>query len=517
MGKKQKGSPVVKDLRKPHFKSFYYVLIALFLLLFFATLLLSGGTKLTAALFGDRVDTFMDHYNSVIYNEVKDPYEILVVYPPLASLLYKLCNIAIPADDYYSYVTDPSVLSQDRGLKVSQSFTFQFILYAIVAVLIFLAALCLLKKGSNAEKALFAAATLLSSPFLYMADRGNNVILPVAFSMIFVVLYNHENKVLRELGLISLAVAVGLKIYPLAFLLFFIADRRYKDLLREILYICVLLVLPFFIFYNGFSSMKLMLKNLFGFDAKRTTESNLAGQLDFKRMFFYTYGFTQRFTGIVISDRMREVYANICRYGMSAVCALGTIFTDKMWKRTMLIAAVIYGFPGSASTYILLFMVIPTALFLDEEKTPSFKNYLYLFLIVMTQVPIIVRSGDGYSRHAPTKISSAAVGLIVLIAFIELIAGFAAWNEARRKNGQKFFRSAGGALKAKFVNVKSAAAADASGAAAIGETAEPAAETTAETAETVIEPAAEPAFAAAETAAVQAETPESCAEGGEAE
>ena len=120
----------------------------------------------------------------------------------------------------------------------------------------------------------------------------------------------------------------------------------------------------------------------------------------------------------------------------------------------------------------------------------------------MTQVPIIVRSGDGYSRHAPTKISSAAVGLIVLIAFIELIAGFAAWNEARRKNGQKFFRGAGGALKAKFVNVKSAAAADASGAAAIGETAEPAAET---------------AFAAAETAAEQAEMPEGCAEGGEAE
>ncbi len=462
MGKKQKGIFVAKDLRKPHFKSFYYVLFALFLLLFFATLLLSGGTKLTAALFGDKVDTFMDHYNSVVYNEVDDPYEILVVYPPLASLLYKVCNIAIPSDDYYSYVTDPSVLSQDRGLKVSQSFTFQFVLYAIVAVLIFLAALCLLKKGSNTEKALFAAVTLLSSPFLYMADRGNNVILPVAFSMIFIVLYNHDKKLMRELGLIALAVAVGLKIYPLAFLLIFIADRRYKELLREILYICVTLVLPFFIFYNGFSSMMLMLKNLFGFDAKRTTESNLAGQLDFKRMFFYACGVTSRFTGIAISDHMREVYANICRYGMSAVCAFGTIFTNKMWKRTLLIAAVIYGFPGSASTYILLFMVIPLALFLDEEKTPSIKNYIYLFLILMTQVPIIIRSGDGYTRHAPTKISSAAVGLMVFIAFIELIAGFAAWNGARRRNNKKFFSSFGKALRLKFAGPGKAAAGAAS-------------------------------------------------------
>ncbi len=451
MANKQKSKPVEKDLRKPHFKSFYYILFALFLLLFFGSLLLSGGNTLKAALFGDASDTFMDHYNSVIYNEVEDPYEILVVYPPLASLLYRLCNYSIPSDDYRSLVTDPSELAQSRLLRIGQSFVFQFIVYWVVALLIFLAAICLLKKGSGPEKALFAAATVMSSPFLYMADRGNNVILPVAFSVLFIVLYNHENKVLRELGLISLAIAVALKIYPLAFLVIFIADKRYKDLGRELIYIFLLLVLPFFIFYNGLSSMLLMLKNLFGFDAKRTTESNISGQLDFKRMFFFLYGGLRKYTGITITENMREVYANISRYTLSAICGFGALFSKKMWKRTALLAAVIYGFPGSASTYILLFMVIPTALFLDEEKTPSFKNYLYLFLIAMTQVPVILATKEGYSRYWPTKVSSFAVLGMVLLALIDMIIGFVTWNEARRLEKKPFFRSCGRALADRFI------------------------------------------------------------------
>ena len=61
-----------------------------------------------------------------------------------------------------------------------------------------------------------------------------------------------------------------------------------------------------------------------------------------------------------------------------------------MWKRAALVAAIIFGFPGSASTYLLVFMVIPIALFLDEEKTPSVRNYLYLTCFALTMVPLIL-------------------------------------------------------------------------------------------------------------------------------
>lgn len=441
MAKKQKSKPAILDLRKPHFKSFYYLLFAFFILVFAVSMITSDGASIRAALFEDDTDSFMDHYNSVVYNEVDDPYEILVVYPPLASLLYKVCNLSIPSDDYYSLVTDPSELAQSRILRIRQSFVFQFLIYAIVAMLIFLAALCLLKKGSSAEKAFFAAVTFISFPFLYMADRGNNVLLPVAFTIIFLVLYKHENKFMRELGLISLAVAIGLKLYPAAFLLILIGDKRYKELARELVYVFVLLILPFFVFYNGIPSMMLMLRNLLGFDAKRTNEFNMAGPLDFKRMFFFLYGGLRKFTGITIEDNMREVYANVCRYGLSAICGIGAIFSKKMWKRTMLLAAVIYGFPGSASTYILLFMVIPTALFLDEEDKPSFKNYLYLFLIAMTQVPFIMKSGGVYDRYYPTKLSSMAVLGLVLLELIDMIVAVVVWSENRKVSGKPFWKT----------------------------------------------------------------------------
>ncbi|MBP5312621.1 MAG: DUF2029 domain-containing protein [Clostridia bacterium] len=460
MAKKRERKSALKDfLKKPHFKGFYYMFFAFFLLIFLVSVVFSDGASLKAVLFSDTSDTFMDHYNSVVYNGVDDPYTIRVVYPPLASYLYKLCNIAVPSDDYESLVTDPSVLAQSRYLRISQSFVFQFVVYAIIALLLFLAALCFLKKGSTGEKALFVAATVLSTPFLYMADRGNNVLLPVAFSIIFIVLYNSENKILREIALISLAISVGLKIYPLAFIVFFIADKRYKDLLRELVYVFITLILPFFIFYNGFTSMMLMVKNLFGFSSKRTTEYNVSGLLDFKRIFFYLYGTLQKYTGVAISDEMRELYANICRYGISAVCGLGILFSKKMWKRAALVAAIIFGFPGSASTYLFVFMVIPIALFLDEEKTPSVRNYLYLTCFALTMVPLILTYDGSYSRYYPTKIASFAVLGIVVLALIDMISDFAAWNEERRRAGEPFFRTAGEALLYKFFkNRKSPAA-----------------------------------------------------------
>lgn len=428
--------------KKPRFKEFFYISFCLFIAFFLLTVYVTGGSSLKAALFSDTSDTFMDHYNSVVYNGVDDPYEILVVYPPLASLLYKLCNMIIPGDDYRTLVTDPSILAQERAIKVGQSFVFQFILYAVFSIIIYVAAVSLLKKGSGTEKLFFVLVTVFSSPFLYMADRGNNVLLPVAFSIFFLIFFDHKSKLLRELALISLAVAIGLKIYPAAFLVLFIARRKYKELLRELGYVFVTLILPFFIFYNGFSSMKLMLHNLLGFDAKRTTEDNIGGQLDFKRMFFFLYGGLRRYTGITISDNMRELYATLCRFGMSAVCGLGALFSKKLWKQTLLLSAVIYGFPGSASTYILLFLVIPTALFLDTEKKASLKNYAYLALMVLAQIPVILRSNGEFSRYWPTKVSSLAIAGIVLLAFLEMISAFAAWNEARRRDGKPLFRTA---------------------------------------------------------------------------
>ena len=428
--------------KKPHFKVFFYVVFAVFLALFLVSIYSTHGASLKGALFSDSSDTFMDHYNSVVYNQVDDPYEILVVYPPLASLLYKLCNMIIPADDYVTVVTDPAELAQERFIRVGQSFTFQFILYAVIALLIFLAALAFLKKGGTAEKLLFATVAILSAPFIYMADRGNNVLLPVAFTIFFLVFYKHDSKILREVALISLAVAIALKIYPVVFLVLLIADRKYKEFFRECIYIFVFLILPFFIFYNGLDSIRLMLRNLRGFDEKRTTEDNIAGNLDFKRIFFFLYGGLRRYTGITITESRRELYATLFRYGLSFICGLCGLFAKRQWKRVALLSAVLYGFPGSASTYILLFMIIPLAMFLDDEKEQNVRNYAYLFCLALTIVPMIIKHGSEYDRYWPSKIASLAVAGMVFIAFLEMIFAFAAWNEARRRDKKRFFATA---------------------------------------------------------------------------
>ena len=443
-----------KETKVSSFKLIYYISFCFFIAVFLFSLFATEGESAKCLLFADGSDTFMDHFNSVIYNE-GDPYEQNVIYPPLACLLYKYCNLIIPSDDYGSLITDYSVKAQPRAVKISQSFLFQFIIFAVIAILIFLIALTLLKKGEHFEKLLFSVCVLFSTPFIFMADRGNNILLPVSFTIFFILFKDNERKVLRELALISLAIAVGLKIYPAVFALLLFTDKKYPELLRLIIYCIITTILPFFIFYNGFSSLTKMLTSIAGFSGKRSSGENIGTQLDFKRVFYFLYGGLRRFTGVTVSEGMLSIYATLFKYALTFICILGALFSGKCWKKNALLCAIIYGFPGSCSTYLLLFMIIPIAQFLDEETAGSVKNYFYLAGFILSQVPLIIRNDGVFNRYWPTKISSVAVCMIVGVTFCELVVALSIWNAERKSRGIPFAKACKAAVKNYFSDVLS--------------------------------------------------------------
>lgn len=419
--------------KKPHFKEFFYISFAVFVVIFVASLFITSGATEKTVLFADNSDTFMDHFNSVIYNEI-DPYENKVIYPPLASLLYKICNNIIPSDDYNSVVSDPTAKAQPRPVKIGQSFQFQFILFTLFEFLIFLISFNFLKKGKNSEKVLFLMLIFLSSPFLFMCERGNNILLPISFSVFFVVFFDHENKILRELALISLAIAVGLKLYPAVFGMLLLTNKKYWEILRFGIYCVITTILPFFIFYDGIKSLMLMLTNILGFDSKRSSGANIDTQLDFKRTFYFLYGGLRRFSGITISEGMLSVYSTIFRYLLTFSCVLASFFSKTRWKQILFLSCIICGYPGASSTYMLLFLIIPLAMFLDTETRKTFKNYYYMIMLLLAFVPTIISPSGEISRYWSTKWSSFAIMFIAIGALCELAAGFFAWTIEKKQN-----------------------------------------------------------------------------------
>ena len=155
--------------------------------------------------------------------------------------------MVIPADSYVTVVTDPAELAGALSSTSVESFTFQFILYAVIALLIFLAAR-VPQKGRHCRKMLFRDGHDPVSAFCLYGGRGNKRAFAGPRLIFFLVFYKHDRKILREVALISLAGAIALKIYPVVCLVLLIADRKIQEFFRECIYIFVFLILPFFYF-----------------------------------------------------------------------------------------------------------------------------------------------------------------------------------------------------------------------------------------------------------------------------
>lgn len=409
----QTGAEMNLLQKKSYYKEiFYFVMIAsiiLMFIIFFAT----HGRGARGILFYNNQDSFMDHFNSVIYATAEDPYANYVLYPPLAMLFYSVMGNLVPAETYDKYVTDPAIIEQSQALKIDQGFMYGFMLFAVICGIMFIFTLNEFKKGKKAEKILFTFVTLLSAPFLFMMDRGNNIIIPLIFSMIYLIFYDSENKVLREVALISLAIAVGFKIYPAALGALLLREKYYKELFRTILYSILLTVVPFFIFYNGFESIGYFFSNIAGSSDKRAL--NDTNQLNFSKMFLYVINVLR------IRIPNAALIADIINYTVTGLAVIGVFSVKEKWKSVLLCCCIIYGFPKVCASYMLVFFLLPLVMFLDNEKERKLINYFYLLCLIcmFIPIPVIAATMDVWTRYAMEKISSFAVGAVTFVAVAE--------------------------------------------------------------------------------------------------
>lgn len=404
---------------KTYYKHVFYILMACSVLVFFILAYVTGGTSFKGLFMSDTSDTFMDHFNSVIYNKI-DPYENGVVYPPLATYTYGSLLKLIPEDVFNSLVSDPTVLAQPRDVKLTQGFVFQFILFMVVIFLCFMATMYLCKKGRNYEKLLCTVLLLLSAPMLYAIERGNNIIIPLIFSLIFINYYDSKNKVIKEIALISLAIAVAFKLYPIAFGVLLFRNKQFKELVRTGIYCVILVILPFFLFYNGMESLNHFLDSISRFDGKRTTAANIKGQLSFNSMFHYIVGFF----GLDVENVGES--ANLFKNIVTVICIAFTFVARANWKAVALCACFMCGYQGSSPKYLLIFFFVPIIMMLDDEKKNSVANYISVVLMVLVIAPIIWPDPNtgGWSVYMTGKISSFAMLALALTIVVDTIVSY---------------------------------------------------------------------------------------------
>ena len=77
---------------------------------------------------------------------------------------------------------------------------------------------------------------------LFAFERANSIIVAFIGMLFFLALKESKNRVLKEIGIISLAVASAIKIYPVVLFVLLLKEKKYKELLRGVVY-CLLFVL----------------------------------------------------------------------------------------------------------------------------------------------------------------------------------------------------------------------------------------------------------------------------------
>ncbi len=350
---------------KKDLKNLYILLVGISAAVFFLLCLIFGNAQNTAIFFDHGADFFMDCFNQIRdCAQGKEVYsERHVIYPPMANLIFLIL----------SRFTSNTYNDTDFGMRYSwkmygSSMILMMLVLAVCVVAMFALIFKATKRGSVNHRLIFAAMATLSVPLLYMMERGNMLILCVMSLLIYAFSYNSESKVAREIGLIALAFAFSLKLYPAVFGWFLIADKRYKEAIRCVLYGIAMLILPSFFFGGPIFVVQTLYENI-------TRWSSGSGN-----------DLVQAMKALHFTD-LQQSAVNLLIYVwvlIGGLCFAISPFIrpDQSWKTWTVGALTILCVPSLTGVYTWAFLLIPLIMLADREATTK-KNVTYVALMTV--------------------------------------------------------------------------------------------------------------------------------------
>jgi hypothetical protein len=314
--------------------------------------------------------------------------------PPLLRLLMKLIYRSFPVELQQMYAGS-SIYNAPVDIRTNAFAQMSFILIVVFVLTSMCLLLFSLKKGSVFERAFFSLISTFCIGIVFAIERGNVVIVAALFLLIFCIAHESPNKILRELSYVSLAVACGLKIYPIVFIALLVRSRNcgYAGIVRTICYSVFFLFGPM-LYYGGYDGIVSFLESVFSqtsFEQTTGVQSEAgvrAGTLNMSSIMVTWL----RFFGLSIecaSDIVRKssifIYI-ICVIGIILAC----FFMEKWQKISMLVLVMILG-AGISHTYVLTYMPIAVLYFLDcrhsRNRFAIFYFLLFIGLIAIIPIP----------------------------------------------------------------------------------------------------------------------------------
>lgn len=384
-------------LKKTCFTFIILMVISLFALM--VVFLLTRGDAMERFWFHDTADSGMDFFHSIEYVRGRWPYEIFeTLYPPLANLFFLIVYAFIPESvtENWTYDFMESVNRRQTvfDLRTYQSCFMVFLLFVIVVVLmIAITVYRYFQKKSIKYAGTLTICFIFSYGFLYALERGNIVLLAAAFSLFFVCFYRSENKILKELALIALAIAAGLKLYPCFLGLLLLKEKDFSSAVRAVIYGIATFILPCFAFREGLEALPMWLNILINHTT--TIEEPWFG-IGIPNAFADAAHLIDLIFGSNFADSSFTVVSII----VAVIFLIMSVFLEKNWMSALAITfAMLF---QDQSSYFFCMTLIPLMLFLGEEEKFTLENTIP-FIVMMTMVlpfPILETYNVCYPRNS---------------------------------------------------------------------------------------------------------------------
>lgn len=308
---------------------------------------------------------FWSHIGRLLYSHNIYATDADAIFPPLAYLFLKI--FAYPLSFKTKTTNNLDEISKSGyGILVVVMYILLFTWLLMIAIHTFY------KTGIFLEKTVLIGIFLFSySVWGFAFERGNMVLYALVFLMIGLALRNSSNKILRELSMIFVAISAGFKLYPALFGFLWIAEKRYKEAARLILYGLACFFLPF-PFVDSFSNYL----------------NTFTQYLD-KKMYSHA-----SIWGAVINTFGDNKYTQMLCRGLVVLIilwALFLLFADGInWKTIALLTATQTTIIPEQYVYTYVFIIIPLILFLDEiNKRKIDYVYAVLFACLFTMPPLL--------------------------------------------------------------------------------------------------------------------------------
>lgn len=331
-------------------------------------------------------------------------------FPPLAYCIYFLISRILYNDN----------IGAPQDLAVSGSGMLVICMLTALFALFFAFAFDrLFGARQSAGKKLLAFLLFCSYPFWLAVERGNMSQLVLILLMYACAGMDSEKKAEKEAALILIAFAAGLKLYPAIFGVLYLAEKRYKEAVRLIIYGILLFFLPF-IFFQGVDGFWIFLRNISAVGSGTTgvTIAGLCGRVG---------------EAIGLDLALGHQIGRILSILYLGIVVFFCFLNKKSWQTIALLTSLMIIFVAASGTYCLVYWVIPFLCFMNDlyqRREYRKLDYVYavLFALVFAAYPVRALGSSG-------MLYAALYLLIVLILADQTVLSVKRMKVMKRKKG----------------------------------------------------------------------------------